>query len=131
MKSLITLVTLLTLSSTVFAHSPERPNNSRRMGMKMKKVSIVKGEKALKIFEAIEAEVETKDSPLFTIDVKKIASLKCVKRIKKSDTSVVKYRCSLKGDKLKRPHGPRRGRGHHDRGRGRNHGRRHGRGLNH
>ncbi len=129
MKSLITLVTLLTLSSTVLAHNPERSNHSRRMGMK--KMAIVKGEKALKIFEAIDTEVETKDSPLFTIDVKKVASLKCVKRIKKSDTSVVKYRCSLKGNKFKRPNGPRRGRGHHDRGRGRNHGRRHGRGLNH
>jgi len=110
MKKVLTIIALLGLSSTVFAH----PGMGRGMrpghhgGKKFAK-AVVKGQKAQAIFEALNADIEIKDRPKFTAEVKKVGSLKCAQLTKKEDTSVVKYRCVLKGKK-----GPR---GHHRRGR--------------
>jgi hypothetical protein len=108
MKKLLTIVTLLGLTSSVFAH----PGMGRGMrpghhGKKFAKV-VVKGQKAQVIFEALDADIVTKDRPKFTAEIKKVGSLRCAQLTKKEDTTVVKYRCALKGKK-----GPR---GHHRRG---------------
>lgn len=103
MKKLITLITLLTLSSMAFAEVGKVDHQRGKKGKK----TIVKGEKAKTIFEALNVEVVTKDRAAFTVDVKKVASLRCVKKIKKSDTAVVKYMCSLKGKKLRGQRGNR------------------------
>ncbi len=109
MKKLLTILAVLTLTSTVFAHEgkhPRRPNQ----GKKKMSVTVVKGKRAAAIFNALDADVITKDRPKFSADIKKVASLRCAKLTKKADTTVVKYRCALKGKKKMR-RGGRRGHG--------------------
>ncbi len=111
MKRLLTIVALLGLTSVAFA-APHHGGGRRGMrpghhGKKFAKV-VVKGQKAQAIFEALNAEILIKDRPHFTVEVKKVGSLRCAQLTKKEDTSVVKYRCVLRGKR-----GPR---GHHRRG---------------
>ncbi|TDJ07882.1 MAG: hypothetical protein E2O68_02965 [Deltaproteobacteria bacterium] len=111
MKKLLTITLLLGLSSVAFA-APHHGGGRRGMGpghhgKKFAKV-VVKGQKAQAIFEALNADIVIKDRPQFTVEVKKVGSLRCAQLTKKEDTSVVKYRCVLRGKR-----GPR---GHHRRG---------------
>ncbi|MFT6071033.1 MAG: hypothetical protein ACJAT2_002733 [Bacteriovoracaceae bacterium] len=120
MKKLFTILAVLTLTSTVFASEdkhPRRPNQGKK-----KSVTVVKGKRAMAIYNALDAEVVTKDRPKFSADVKKVASLRCAKLTKKEDTTVVKYRCALRGKKMTRDHGRRGRNGRGGRG-GRGHGR--------
>ena len=103
MRSILTIITLLALSSTTFAHGGKKPH---KLNKKMAKV-VIKGKKAMALYEALEADIETKDRPKFTADVKKVASLRCAKLISKEDTSVEKYRCTMKGKKMRK--GPKKG----------------------
>lgn len=121
MKKLLTILAVLTLTSTVFAHEgkhPRRPNQ----GKKKPAVTVVMGKKAMAIYNALDAEVVTKDRPKFSADIKKVASLRCAKLTKKEDTTVVKYRCALKGKRIGRDNGRRGRNGRGGRG-GRGHGR--------
>lgn len=115
MKKLLTILAVLTLTSTVFAHEGKHPR--RGQGKKKMSVTVVKGKRAMVIFNALDADVITKDRPKFSADIKKVASLRCAKLTKKADTTVVKYRCALKGKKMGRGNG-RGGRGHGRRGQG-------------
>lgn len=122
MKTLLTLITLVALTTSAFA-SPAHGGN-KRMG----KV-IVKGAKAELIYKALSTvDVKTKDTPRFTAEIKKVGTLRCAKLTSKEDTTVVKFRCALRGKKTfrrgsrgngrvrngsRRHRGPRRGgRGH-------------------
>lgn len=107
MKKLFAIIAVLTLTSTVFAHEGKHP----RPGKKKPAVTVVKGKRAMAIYNALDAEVVTKNRPKFSADIKKVASLRCAKLTKKADTTVVKYRCALKGKKMGRRGQGRRGHG--------------------
>ncbi len=104
MKKMITIVSLALMTITTFADNPASQNH--RTPKKMKKV-VVKGKKAKAIYMALDAEEVTKNGGKFTRDVKKVGPLKCVKAIKKADTSKVKFKCILKGKKKNRRAGGR------------------------
>ena len=106
MKTLLTVLAVLTLTSTAVAHEGKHP----RPGKRKVGITVVKGKRAAKIFNALDADVVTKDRPKFSADIKRVATLRCAKLTKKADTTVVKYRCALKGKKVRpgRP-GNRRG----------------------
>jgi hypothetical protein len=109
MKKLLTAIALLALTATSFAHEDQR---QRRPGQRKATTVVVKGKRAAAIFKALDAEVVTRNAPRFSLDVKKVAGLRCFKATKKADTKVSKYRCAMRGLK-KRPHGRRgNGRGH-------------------
>ena len=110
MKKLLTILAVLTLTSTSFAHEGKHP----RPGKKKVSVTVVKGKRAAAIYNALNADVVTKDRPKFSADIKKVASLRCAKLTEKADTTVVKFRCALAGKKMKP--GRRGGRGHGRRG---------------
>ncbi|MBK26781.1 MAG: hypothetical protein CME70_22460 [Halobacteriovorax sp.] len=105
MKKLLTILAVLTLTSTSFAHEGKHPRPGKKKGV----VAVVKGKRAMTIYNALDADVITKDRPKFSADIKKVAGLRCAKLTKKADTAVVKYRCALRGKKLKpgRRHGRR------------------------
>ena len=105
MKKLLTILAVLTLTSMSFASQTVQKHPTKK---KMSK-TVVKGKKAKAIYYALDSDVETKNRKKFSADIKKVGSLRCVKLTKKEDTSVVKFRCALKGKKGKR--GQRR-RGH-------------------
>jgi hypothetical protein len=108
MKKMISIVVLSLLTLNTFAHNPARQNQTTPK--KMKRV-VVMGKKAKAIYMALDAEEVTKNGKNFTRDVKKVGPLKCVKAIKKADTSKVKFKCILKGKKKNRRAGrQRRGR---------------------
>lgn len=107
MKTLLTIIAVLALSTTTFAHEGKHPRRARKMG-----VTAVGGAKAKAIFEALDAEVVTRNRPKASLDVKKVGTLRCAKITKKADSSV-KFRCALKGKKVKpgMRRGQRRGQG--------------------
>ena len=95
MKTLITVLAIVTLSASAMAHNPGQGTKKKRGAV------AVKGIKAQKIYEALDTEILTKDRAKATVDIKKVASLRCAKRIKKEDTSKITYRCVLRGKKMK------------------------------
>lgn len=97
MKKLLTILAVLTLTSTSFAHEGKHP----RPGKKKATTVVVKGKRAKAIYNALDADVITKNRPKFSADIKKVAGLRCAKLTKKADTKVVKFRCAVKGKKLK------------------------------
>lgn len=103
---MISIVALTFLTLTTFAHNPAA--QSQRTPKKMKRV-VVKGKKAKAIYMALDAEEITKTGGKFTREIKKVGPLKCVKAIKKANTSKVKFKCILKGKKKNRRAGGRRG----------------------
>lgn len=106
MKTLLTIVAVLTLTSTAMAHEGKHP----RPGKKKVGAVVIKGKRAATLFNALDAEIVTKDRPRFSADIKKVSTLRCAKLTKKADTSVVKFRCVMKGKKMKPGRrGPRRG----------------------
>lgn len=106
MKNLLVILAVLTLSSAASAHEAKRP------GKKKIGVTVVKGKRAAAIYNALDADVVTKNRPKFSADIKKVATLRCAKLTKKADTTVVKFRCALKGKKVKPGRrGGRRGQG--------------------
>ena len=113
MKKMLTIIALLGLSATAFAHGGGQRRGMRPGHHGKFAKAVVKGPKAQAIFEALNADIISKDRPNFSVEVKKVGSLRCAQLTKKADTTVVKYRCALKGGKK----GPRWGR---------RHGRRHG-----
>ena len=128
MKTILTILAVLTFTSAAMAHDGQNPRHPRRPGQRKMSVTVVKGKKAQAIFEALDADVVTVNRPKFSVDAKKVAGLKCVKATKKDDTSVTKFRCALKG---KSARAGRRGQRHPRRGgRGNGHGRGHDHGQN-
>ncbi|MBT7610879.1 MAG: hypothetical protein HN576_14045 [Bacteriovoracaceae bacterium] len=111
MKKLLTAIALLALTATSFANEGQRPT---RPGQRKATTVVVKGKRAAAIFNALDVEVVTRNAHRFSLDVKKVAGLKCFKATKKTDTKVSKYRCALRGLKVKKPQGRR---GHGRRGR--------------
>ncbi|OUR97833.1 hypothetical protein A9Q84_06440 [Halobacteriovorax marinus] len=106
MKKMITILALSVMTLTTFAHNPAAQNQSAPK--KMKKV-VVKGKKAKAIYMALEVEEITKTGGKFTREIKKVGALRCVKAIKKANTSKVKFKCILKGKKKTRRAGGQRG----------------------
>jgi hypothetical protein len=103
MKKLLAVITLVSLS-TAFASESHRLT---RVGQRKLTKVVVKGKRAAAIFKALDTEVLTRNAPRFSLDVKKVAGLKCFKATKKADSKVTKFRCVLKGLKAKRSHGRR------------------------
>jgi hypothetical protein len=115
MKKLLTAIALLALTATSFAHEGHRPT---RPGQRKLAKVVVKGKRAAAIFKALDAEVVTRNARRFSLDVKKVAGLKCFKATKKANTKVTKYRCALRGLKVKKPNGRRGQRRGQGRGQG-------------
>jgi hypothetical protein len=107
MKKILITLAVFAFASSAFAHNPRNP----RPGQRKKSVTVVHGKRALAIFTALDAEVVTVNRPRASVDMKKVAGLRCAKITKKA-TSKIKFRCVLKGKK------PLRRRGHGRRGRG-------------
>ncbi|MBT3586466.1 MAG: hypothetical protein HN509_16280 [Halobacteriovoraceae bacterium] len=107
MKNLLSIIAVLALVSTAFGHEGKHP---RRPGQRKAAVVVVKGKRAQAIYTALETEEVTRNRPNFSVEVKRVAGLRCFKATKKADTAVTKYRCALRGKKLGR--GGRGGRGH-------------------
>lgn len=97
MKKLLTVLAALTLSSTAMAHEGKHP----RPGKKKVGVVVIKGKRAAALYNALDADVVTKNRPKFSADIKKVSTLRCAKLTKKADTTVVKFRCAMKGKKMK------------------------------
>jgi len=98
MKKLLTILAVLTLTSMSFASQTVQKHPAKK---KMSK-TVVKGKKAKRIYMALDSDIETKNRQKFSADIKKVGPLRCVKLTKKEDTSVVKFRCALKGKKGKK-----------------------------
>lgn len=111
MTKILSVIALLGLMSSAFADHGNHPRRGRRA------VAVVAGKKAQAIYEALQVEEVTKSRRNFSLEIKNVAPLRCVKATKKADTAVVKYRCALKGQKKRTRRGQRRG---HRRGRGGN-----------
>lgn len=110
MKNLIVVAIVALFATSAMAHG-RRHHRHHGPKRKMSK-TIVVGKKAQAIFEALTAEVKEVDRPKFSVEVKKVASLRCAKRTKKEDTSIVKFRCALAAKKAPGRRGPRSRRWH-------------------
>lgn len=116
MKKALAVLMLLSFSlSSAFATINDHHHRSHRMDKK--RTVLVKGKKARDIYEALsQTEITTRDTHKYTLDIKKVGALGCVKMTNKADTSKVEYRCGLKGKTLRFRHDHRRERRdrHHD-----------------
>lgn len=108
MKSLITLIAMVALTSSAFAHGPsqgrrgwQKPawKQGHRRPARRLSVTVVRAKKAQALFEALDVETKTVQRPRAVAEIKKVGGLRCAKITRKIDSDKVRYRCALRGKK--------------------------------